>query len=301
MERRDWLEVARLIHASTNAWYVANGRAEIFACPPRDVTLFCSVYEALDPGCCILAEDPVSGRIAASCFYHPRRTHVSLGIMNVHPAFFGNGLAGRLLRFITDFADRRRLPVRLVSSAVNLDSFSLYTRQGFVPRLLFQDLILKVPEQGMAQNPPGIGCVREGRLTDVPDLVRLEKRIVGIDREKDLRYFLKNEAGIWHVSVYQGRSGRLEGFLVSVAHPASRMLGPGVMRTEDQATALIHAELDRHRGHAPVWLVPSSCASLVQRMYEWGARNCELHVAQVRGAWKDPTGVLMPTFMPETG
>jgi len=44
-----------------------------------------------------------------------------------------------------------------------------------------------------------------------------------------------------------GRGGVL-GFLCSVAHPASNMLGPGVMRNEADAAALILRELNHHRG-----------------------------------------------------
>jgi hypothetical protein len=79
------------------------------------------------------------------------------------------------------------------------------------------------------------------------------------------------------------------------------MLSPGVARTEDQAAALIAAELDHNRGRQPVWLVPAHCQQLVQTMYAWGAVNCELHFAQARGAWTAPKGIALPTFMPETG
>jgi hypothetical protein len=73
------------------------------------------------------------------------------------------------------------------------------------------------------------------------------------------------------------------------------------MRTEADAAALVLAELNHHRGHQPVWLVPADCPQLVQQMYAWGARNCELHFAQTRGEWLPPRGLIMPTFMPETG
>jgi hypothetical protein len=78
------------------------------------------------------------------------------------------------------------------------------------------------------------------------------------------------------------------------------MLGPGVMRNEEAAAALILVEL-RHRSAAtPVFLAPSECTALVQTLYAWGARNCELHFSQVRGDYRQPSGVVMPTFMPET-
>ena len=128
--------------------YIANGKEPILKGPPTDALLFCEVYEDLDPGCCLIAECEETGRIAGSCFYHPRNTHVSLGIMNVSPDFFGQGIARSLLTKIIQIADEQSLPVRLVSSAQNLDSFSLYTRQGFSPVQAFQDMYLEVPEDG---------------------------------------------------------------------------------------------------------------------------------------------------------
>ncbi|NQT86036.1 N-acetyltransferase, partial [bacterium] len=87
MRRDEWGAVAELIYDSTNAWYVANGRSAIFSGPKSHCELFCQVYETLDPGCCVVAEDTATGRLAGSCFYHPRPTHVSLGIMNAHPDY----------------------------------------------------------------------------------------------------------------------------------------------------------------------------------------------------------------------
>jgi len=60
-------------------------------------------------------------------------------------------------------------------------------------------------------------------------------------------------------------------------------------------------EPDHHEGAAPVFLVPAQAAGLVETLCRWGARNCELHLAQVRGDYRTPTGLVMPTFMPETG
>src|SRR2546423_11096130 len=82
-------EVADLICISTNYWYEAQRGFRVFPAGPQSCRLFPEVYEALDPGCCVVAEDLASGRLTGSCFYHPRETHVSLGIMNVHPNYFG--------------------------------------------------------------------------------------------------------------------------------------------------------------------------------------------------------------------
>lgn len=300
MRPRDEPAVAELIHDSTNHWYTSRGHGPIFPAGPASTRLFCEVYEALDPGCCLLAEAD-DGGLAGSCFFHPRETHVSLGIMNVHPAHAGRGVASLLLKRIVAEADARGLPLRLVSSAFNLDSFSLYTRQGFVPRALYQDLVLAVPRDGLPLPPADAARLRDARGDDLPALCALDREINGLERTRDLRFFLANRSGHWHASVYTAADGRIEGFLASIAHPGSSLLGPGLARTEAQAAALIARELDHRRGATMVFLVPADRPALVHAAYALGARNCELHVAQVRGAWSPPAGVNLPTFMPETG
>jgi hypothetical protein len=208
-------------------------------------------------------------------------------------------VAGKLLRYIIDFAQRQSKPVRLVSSAMNLDSFSLYNRNGFVPRKLFQDMFVPTPDK-LPASCTGFERVRDATPADVPAILALEDQLVHIRREKDYRYFLENRRGVWHTSVYEGSGGQIEGFLVSVAHPGSNMLGPGVMRSEEQAAALILRELQVRRGATPVLMAPVECSALVQTLYSWGARNCEIHFAQVRGEYQPTSGVVMPTFMPET-
>ena len=292
--------LAALICDSTNAWYVQHGKPPIFAGGPATTTLFADVYEALDPGCCVVAEHH-DGRLMGSCFFHPRPTHIALGIMNVHPDFFGAGVARALLGHVTALADTRQLPVRLVSSAQNLDSFSLYTRAGFVPRCTYQDLWLEVPAAGTQHSCPGRERVRDARPADLPEILALEEAISGIRREQDWRFLLADTTGIWGLSVIAGADGGIDGVLGSVRHPGSTMLGPGVARDDVAATALIHARLDALRGARPVFLVPCDRGDLVRTLYRWRARNCELHLLQVRGHAEPLRGVTMPTFMPETG
>jgi GNAT superfamily N-acetyltransferase len=299
MTKADRGEVSELIHLSTNYWYQTHGRAPIFSGDPARTAVFFDVYEALDPGCGVVAIHP-NGRLIGSCFYHPRETHVSLGIMNSHPSYAGCGVARALLEWIIRFAERKGNPVRLVSSAMNLDSFSLYTRAGFVPRCAYQDMFLAVPKGGLKGRPLGLNRVRPARLDDTPAIARLEMEIAGIRREKDYRHFIRNRAGFWHASVFEGDGGRVDGFCASSAHPGCNMVGPGFARGPREAAALLWAELDRQRGRTPVFLVPVDCAPLVRMAYGWGARNCELHFSQVRGAFQPFRGVNLPTFLPET-
>ena len=82
-------------------------------------------------------------------------SHVSLGIMNAHPNYFAEGVARGLQAHIIKVAEGLDTPIRRVSSALNLDSFPLYTRAGFVPRCVYQDIALTVLEEGIVGRAEG--------------------------------------------------------------------------------------------------------------------------------------------------
>ena len=292
--------VASLIFHSTNQYYQSIGRDPIFTGDQLSTSIIIDVYDQLDPGQAIVAIDDASEQVIGSCFIHPRETHISLGIMNSHPDHFGRGVARQLLAHIIELAEKANKPVRLVSSCLNLDSYSLYTRAGFVPFCTFQDMYLEVPADGLAVDLPAGPRVRPATAEDIPALAAIERELSGISRVGDIQYFHENSEQIWHLSVTESASG-IDGYLASCGADAFNMLGPGVARTEEQAAALIHAELNQHPGRMPVFLVPVACGELVRQLYSWGARNCEMHVAQAYGEVAIPQGVTMPTFLPETG
>lgn len=321
----DRSELHDLICVSLNYWYRSAGKLAIVTGGPDACSVFWDVYNAIDPGCCVVAVEPRTDRLMGGCFYHPRDTHVSVGIMAAHPNYFGRGVAGRLLRHITDIADRAGKPVRLVSSAMNLDSYSLYTRAGFVPRGLYHDMVVPADRVRAGLGGVDLAGVRPATAADVPAIADLEWRVGGIRRERDWRYFVDcavagvgagsgtgggagvGVAAAWHVSIRQAPDGTIAGALASVDHPGSHMLGPGVMADDATAATLVAAELTHHARSAvgpasrtPVFLIPADRPALVRTVYGWGGRNVELHVLQSRGHIEPFKGVSMPTFMPET-
>ncbi|MEY5025895.1 MAG: hypothetical protein RLZZ244_1423 [Verrucomicrobiota bacterium] len=301
----DSAEIATLIHAALSTYYQTHLNDPKFGSDPAPFALFPQLYHALDPDCCMVAEDEASGALAGCAFYHPRKTHFGIGIVAAHPRFAGKGVARLLMEAVLSLADAAALPARLVSSAMNLASFSLYTRLGFVPYRTFQDITLRVPETGLPHPEPlPEWHVRPARASDLPAIVALEERLHGVSRLHDYAHFLRNTDGCWLLDVAE-KEGTLVGFLGGVNHPGIRMLGPGASETQAPMAALIHAALNRDfRGQEVLWLVPVDAEVLVRQAYAWGGRNVELHLASMRGSLPNGTGsggISLPTFMPESG
>jgi hypothetical protein len=116
-----------------------------------------------------------------------------------------------LLNEITDRADGDAKPTRLVSGALNIDSFSLYLRAGFVPHTTFQDTLISVAQEGFDSTQSPTDGVRPATLDDLDAIVSLEDELVGIRRSRDWNYFIENRLECWHVSISADSSGSLNG------------------------------------------------------------------------------------------
>lgn len=295
--------VAHLLHRSLVDWYESRLRQGArFGDSPEPFRIFPEVYEALDPGEAVTARDEDSGALLGVCFSHERETHVAVGIVATAPEAAGRGIARAMMQAVLAKARDLGKPARLVSSLLNLDSFSLYTRLGFVPGAIFQDLLLSVPVEGLtAAAPAGVERVRPARAGEAARLADFEQSLQGLRREKDYAFFLANTAGSWQVLVSETATGAVDGVLVVSDHPSFTMIGPGVAADEASSAALLWNALDLLRGRTVVFLVPCAAAGLVRTAYGWGARNVELHVAQSTAPVAGARGLVFPTFLPESG
>lgn len=292
-----------MLHSAFNAWYWQHGWGrDYFSCTPDEAGVFYDVYNDLSPGCSIAVFDNNTDAMVGACFYHPREHHVSMGIMAVNPDYFGQGFGRRLVDHIVDFTEKNEFQtLRLVSSAMNMESFSLYNRAGLVPRVAYHDMVLNVPVGGMKTSAPGHDQVRAATLEDIEAMAALELDCIGICRQIDYRYAIENKRGFLNAVVLEQKDGSLGGFAISVDCPALKMIGPCVAQTEQSALALVGQQLNRFAGHTPVFLVPMEKRLMVETLYDWGARNIETHLYQVRGEHDAFKGVNMPSFLPETG
>ena len=286
---------ARLIHTALDTWYRRNLNSDKFGDDWQPFQIFADTYESLDPGCCVTAYDE-QDTLLGCAFYHPRPTHVGIGIVATHPTAGGRGIARAMIEEIIRQSAGR--PLRLVSSAMNLDSFSLYTRLGFVPHQTYQDLSLTVPADLPWHGQP----TRPATPADIPAIADLEFRLHGLRREHDYHFFLQDPTGPWRIMIQENQNGTLRGFLAASLHPACRMLGPGTAEDETTMADLIHAQLHHHfQGHNALWLAPVHCPILIRQAYAWGARNVELHLASTLGPPPKNHGIHLPTFLPESG
>lgn len=302
LQPADHEAVARLLHRSLVHWYQSRlNQGDRFGDSAEPFRLFPEVYEGLDPGQSVAARDAATRELLGMCFIHPRETHVAVGIVATAPEAAGRGVARAMMQRAVARARAAGQPLRLVSSLLNLDSFSLYSRLGFVPHTMFQDCLLDVPEHGMtAPPPPGLDRVRLARADEAARLADCEHALQGIRREQDYAFFLRNEVGDWKVWMSEDECGEVNGVLVASHHPACGLIGPGVARDEAAGAALLWRALDARRGSCAVFLVPCAAAELVQTVYSWGARNVELHAAQILGPIPQARGLVFPTFLPET-
>ena len=214
--------IGQVMCVSGNYWNAAHGLGEAFSEPESAAFQF-DVYKKLDvENLGFVAIDEETGAMAGLCFMHARPTHVSLGTLNIHPNWFGRGVARGLVNRIIDFAESYGKPVRLISSAVNIDSYALYNRAGFEPILTYQQMVMDVPTDGLDISHEHEAFVRDATLDDVPAMAALERELSGIDRTQDYEYLIRNEDGVWHMSVYESPKGEIEGFLGNTSGAADK-------------------------------------------------------------------------------
>lgn len=292
-------DAAALIHASTNAWYLKHTGRVAFSCEPAACRLFPDTYDALDAGQCITATDDATGQLVGTCYLHPRETHIGVGIVNTSPDVASAGVASLMLREACAIADACGLPLRLVSSASNLDSYSLYHRQGFVARQIFQDMLLPVPEDtSMLTAELDTGCVRPATISDVNAIASLERELTGSYRPADWKHFI--ETNHFSVFVDVAADGSICGALNATNHAANCTLGPAHSHDEASICRLLAAALPAVAGRTALVLVSPAATKITSLLYAWKARNADIHLLQVRGAYTAPTGIQLMTFLPES-
>ncbi|MFM2413557.1 MAG: hypothetical protein RJB05_733, partial [Armatimonadota bacterium] len=132
----------------------------------------------------------------------------------------------------------------------------------------------------------------------VPAIATLERDLTGSYRPRDWEHFLETDHFTVFVDV--AADGTVLGALNVTNHIANCTLGPAHARDEASVCRLLAAALPVVAGRTALVLVSPAASKVTSLLYTWKARNADIHLLQVRGAYTAPTGVQLMTFLPES-
>jgi GNAT superfamily N-acetyltransferase len=181
------------------------------------------------------------GTVGAVCY----GTVAHVGFMTVHPDMQGQGIGRRLMEYLLAWLDSQKIP--LVTLDASKKGFPLYQKLGFLDideTATFERQI----EPNKSFLPAGIQPVT---LSDLDDLVEMDKPIFGADRRKVFQTLL--ELFPARGFLQHGVDGRINGFIFSVMN----RIGPWVMTEPAGAEALLHAAMTLEYENPVVVCTPS--------------------------------------------
>lgn len=256
---------------------------------PMISVLMSRYYLSQDPEGCILAER--DGNICGSVFGRLRGDRVSVGPVSVDPGSQAIGVGRRMMEALFDlYPDAASF--RLTQSAFNKESFSLYSKTGFVaaePLLRLERPPAPVTPE---EDDPRVRVVT---AENAPLLVDLDRRLTGAERERDLVPLF----GMGRVYVHDGDTG-IQGYLATMPTPGPTLLGPAVAHSEAQLGALVRAALRDIGPRAAGLHLPARFAPTIAECFRLGFRLFCLENFMVRGEWRTPDAFFLHSMFPET-
>jgi GNAT superfamily N-acetyltransferase len=257
---------------------------------PSASALMSRYYVTQDPEGCLVAE--WDGSICGSVFARRRGHHVSVGPVAVDPGSQGTGVGRRMMEAVFDLHPDAA-SFRLTQAAFNKESFSLYSKTGFVaaePSLRLERPAAPVTPE---EDEPG---VRLATADDAPLVADLDRRLMNTERERDLSTLF----AMGKVYVCDDDTG-IQGYLATMATPGPVFFGPAVVRSEAQLGALVRAALRAAGGSRTCGLhLPARFAPTIDECYRLGFRLFSLETFMVRGEWRTPDAFFLQPIFPET-
>jgi ribosomal protein S18 acetylase RimI-like enzyme len=287
MSEDDVPVVAPVIARAFNAVNARYGYPSEFPDPIISV-LMARYYLSQDPEGCLVAER--DGNICGSVFGRCRGDDVSIGPVSVDPASQAIGVGRRMMQALFDvYPDAASF--RLSQAAFNKESFSLYSKTGFVAAEEMVRLERPAVPLTSQDDEPHVRAVTVENASLVADL---DRQLTGVERGRDL----PTHFGMGKVYVYGGDRD-IQGYLTTMPTPGSTFLGPAVAQSEAQIAVLIRAALrDIGPGAAGLHL-PARFAPTVAECFRLGFRLFCLETLMVRGEWRTPSAFYIHSMFPE--
>jgi hypothetical protein len=245
-------------------------------------------YLSQDPKGCIVAEQ--DGTICGSVFSRRRGDRVSIGPVTVDPSSQAIGVGRRMMQAIFDLHPDAA-SFRLSQAAFNKESFSLYSKTGFVAA----EQLLRLDRPSAPETPeedePHVRVVTAESGSVVVDL---DRRLTGVERERELPTLF----GMGRV-YFHGGDTDTQGYLVAIPTPGPTLLGPAVAHSEAQLAALLRAALRDIGPRASALHLPARFAPIIDECFRLGFRLFCLETFMVRGEWRPPPAFYLHAMFPE--
>jgi predicted N-acetyltransferase YhbS len=220
------------------------------------------------------------GRVVGSNFLDERSPIAGVGPLTVDPAVQDAGIGRRLMLDVLARAEAQGFGgVRLLQSAYNVRSLSLYAKLGFQVREALA-VMQGAPPAGEFPGRP----VRAASAGDADACDRLCERVHGHHRGGELRDAI--EAGAARVVE---RDGRIAGYTTGIGFFAHSVAESG-----DDLRALIAAADDIS---GPGFLLPLRDAELFRWALEGGLRVVSLMTLMTVGQYDEPAGAYLPSVL----
>ncbi|OGO53211.1 MAG: hypothetical protein A2148_01710 [Chloroflexi bacterium RBG_16_68_14] len=223
------------------------------------------------------------GRAIACNFGDERDEVVGVGPVAVAVDQQGRGLGRRVMEALLEHTDEAGFAsVRLVQSAYNMQSFSLYHNLGFDVKDMLASLHGRVPAEEAPTNP-----VRQYTPADLEACDALHRDVLGIGRRHDIE-FIANFA----TPVVVERDGRLAGYLTRF--PGEEAIVTHGVAWDERALRDLIIGTARAAGDLRL-LLPAGQPETLRWAMACGFRLVELDSYLVRGEYQEPMGAWVPS------
>lgn len=225
----------------------------------------------------IVAEE--NGRIVGSNFADQRSSIAGIGPVSIGPQVQNQGIGRKLMEAMIDHLASSHAGIRLVQTAYNNRSLSLYTRLGFQtrePLSVLQGAALDIKFAGYDVRPAG--------EADVAACNVLCRRVHGFDRGAELREALHAQSAI-----VVEHLGRITGYATGLGFFAH-----AVAETNQDLKSLIGAASEFH---GPGFLLPTRNHEVFAWCLDGGLTLVMQMTLMTTGLYNEPAGAWLPSIL----
>ncbi|MGI0149122.1 MAG: hypothetical protein ACREDF_06290, partial [Thermoplasmata archaeon] len=181
--------------------------------------------------------------------------------------------------------------VILMQEGFNVVSFSLYHKLGFGVRSVFLAIKGDPPRVNL---DTGKGTrLRPIAPEDLDEIAALDEKLTGLARRADFEFVLRYGRGVLALD-----GAKMRGFGFALGNESGWNVGPVITYDEETAETLIYAVRGDKAGSMFI-RVDARHPALLNRLYRHGFVLDTISTLMVRGPYRPPDAVALPSLFPE--